>query len=141
MTSRLSGRGRAGEGFTLIEALVAFTILAVVMVSIQRAVVVALASTSRAETRVAAEMVARTLIWGPLGRGPNATTPKHGTMNGLGWKVHFEPVDQAFPAALGTNANAPAWMPVRMVAEISAERSGRPGLIVKAIRLVQVASP
>ena len=109
---RRSGRG----GFTLIEALVAFTILAMLALVVQRGVVTAANGLARARDQVAAERVARTLLAEPVTSDGRRT----GVTAGLRWTMTVEPLD--LPAVAGPQLKegvAPArWQPVRVAVEV-----------------------
>lgn len=59
------GRRSHAAGFTLIEALVAFLVLAIVMVVLQRGVVGSVDAAMRARQRIDAGLVAQTLLSSP----------------------------------------------------------------------------
>lgn len=136
--NRLQGfSGR--EGFTLIEVLVAFTMLALVTIVIQRGIVSVSAATARADDRLAAAFVARSLMTVPLGSGPDSLTTRTGTMNGYAWRIRFEPLDVPLPPAQATNADAVRWQALRMIISVSARTQGRQELAIETIRLVKVS--
>ena len=93
--SRLRGR----DGFTLVEVLAAFAILAMLTVFVQRGVVMAKMGLVRADARIAAERVAETLLAEPFGQDPSARGSRSGVADGLRWTVRVEPLDM--PAAGG----------------------------------------
>lgn len=133
-------RTSARCGFTLVEVLVSITVLAVVAIAIQRAVVVAANGTARADRIVAAEMVARTLLSGPLGTGGDATRQKSGKMNGLFWSMRFAPLERSFPP-VASDGSVPNWAPVRVLISVARSPTEKPDINVQAIRLVRIAAP
>jgi hypothetical protein len=133
----------ARAGFTLIEALVAFIVLALLAIAVDRAVVASLGATSRADARLQSELVARMLLTGPLGQGPNAARPSSGLMNGHAWSIRFEPVNLPFGAAqpqAQSQSQSSLWIPVRMVVTVAGDHSNHGGLTVSAVRLVNMAA-
>lgn len=112
---RLRGRG----GFTMIEVLVAFTVLAIGTLAIQRGIGASMTATTRAEARLAAERVARTLLSAPLGGGPAALQSRSGTMDGHRWRIRFESVELPFAAVNVRDGQRPRWLPFRMKVSIS----------------------
>lgn len=127
---RSSGRG----GFTMVEVLVAFVVLATLTLAVQRGLAASLSLTTGAEERLGADLVARTLITAPLQMGTSALQAQQGSMNGYKWKIRFEAL--AFPVAARNviDGKPPAWRPARMVVTVSAA-SGRE-LKIETIRLV-----
>lgn len=126
-------------GFTLIEVLVAIAVLCVIALAIQRAVVVAVNGTERADRHIAAEMVARTLLSGPLGAGTDATLSRSGKMNGFAWTLRFQPLDRSFPG-VASDGTALQWRPVRMLVSVGRSAGTRPDISIETIRLVRIAS-
>lgn len=141
----MAGRGRStrrysgGEGFALIEVLVAFTVLALITVVIQRGIVSATAATARAEDRLEAAIVARSLMTISLGAGPDSLSPRTGTMNGHAWRIRFEKLHTHLPLAPAADAGHAQWQPLRMIVSVATEKTGRQALSVETIRLVRVA--
>ena len=127
--SRWAGR----DGFTLLETLVAFVVLAVIMLVVQRGAVGSVNAAVRAKLQLDAGLVARTLLASPtLGADGQ---PASGRMNGLNWSVRFE----ALPIAGGAPASGGgiAFRPMRMVVDVRS--NGRGGaLSADAVRLVRV---
>lgn len=134
-----SHRSSSRSGFTLVEVLVSITILAVVAIAIQRAVVIAVNGTARADRNVAAEMVARTLLTGPLGTGNDATKPNSGQMNGFYWTTRFAPLSR-FLASTASDGSAPKWAPMQMTVTVARSPTGKPYIEVQTIRLIRIAS-
>ncbi|WP_420391672.1 PulJ/GspJ family protein [Acuticoccus sp.] len=131
MRRRCAGRGGRRAGFTLVEVLVALTVLAVVTVGVHRGLVSATAGTRRAEEVVGAERVARTLLAAPL--GPVAPPERRsGTMGGRGWSMSLEAL--ALPPAETPSPAAADWTPLRVRFAVSVP-GARP-LEVETVRVV-----
>lgn len=133
-------RGNTSEGFTLVEVLVAFIVVAVLMIAVQRAALTSVAGAARADIRIRSEMVARTLMTGPLGLGPDAITPKSGRMNGLNWSLRFQPIKLPFSPTPAPRDKA-LWTPMRMIISVSNETPPASNLTVEVVRLVNLAAP
>lgn len=127
---RTAGR----EGFTLIEALVAFTVLALIMVALQRLTIGTVAETIRAADDVESARLAETLLASRvLGERGQADAGRAG---GRDWSVRFESV----PLAAGATGSIGARMfrPMRMIVSVQpATRSGR-AYVAESIRTVPV---
>lgn len=141
MTGRLppsACHGGRRDGFTLVEVLAAFVVLALLTVAIQRSVVSAAWSTARAGERVAAEAVAATLLDGPLSGTENA--PGAGRLDGFDWAMRVEPLPpERFGTGAGPDETAAGWVPVRVTVEV--RKAGRRQIAATAetIRLVRAA--
>ncbi|MFB2553939.1 prepilin-type N-terminal cleavage/methylation domain-containing protein [Ensifer soli] len=122
------------DGFTLIEVLVAFVLLAVVTVAVQNAIGVTLGSGARAADRTRAELVARNLMSAPLGPGTGVPAPMNGDMDGYDWSLSFTPVDLPTTTATGEPA---AWMPVRMIVTVTGRSQRSRPLRLETIRLAR----
>ena len=94
----LTGRLRGRDGFTLVEALAAFAILALLTVVVQRVFVSAKTSSVRADERIGAEWVARTLLTQPLGPERAPSGSQSGVLDGYRWTMTLEPLDLPGPA-------------------------------------------
>lgn len=134
--SMLSGRA----GFTLVEVLVAFTILALVMVVVQRGVLTAVGGTQRADRRIEAELVARTLMTAPLADGLATGMASSGQLNGYDWTIRLEQINLPFATNVTTDGKAPEWMPQKMIIHVSDPRGGLAAVTTETIRLVKVAA-
>lgn len=95
----MTRRGDPRAGFTLIEILVALVVLAVVMVAAQNGVVAARLGLDRAQSTVAAEAVARSILETELDRLAFAPGVQSGVTDGLDWTVTAEPVVLPLPPA------------------------------------------
>lgn len=126
-------RTQPRAGFTLIEALAAFAILATVTVVVHRGVVAATTSADRAAGTAAAVRVARTVLATPLSR---ATPVVAGSQDGLGWTLTTSALP--FPTAtVGPDGDRASWTPVRVRLAV-ATGAGRT-LEVESVRLVRSA--
>lgn len=124
------------DGFTLVEVLAAFVVLALLTVAIQRSVVSAAWSTARAGERVAAEAVAAALLDGPLAGAENA--PGAGRLDGFDWTMRVEPLPpERFGA--GPDGTASAWTPVRVTVAVRKAGSRQVATTAETIRLVRAA--
>lgn len=133
---RLSGRG----GFTLIEVLVAFTVLALLTVAVQRGVMMAVGGSVRADERIGAEMVARTLMTAPIATGAEALNPRSGQMTGFHWRLHFEPVELPFSTRTTSEGKIPEWAPLRMIVEVDDQTGNHRLVTVETLRLVKTVA-
>lgn len=129
--SRLAGRvglaGRGRAGFTLIEALAAFAILAVLTLGVQRGVVAASTSSVRAQSVAAAERVARTALATPMPDLTLASPRLSGTIDGVDWTLAATPLPLPPPPA-----DAAGWAPVRVRLSVPAGP-----LEVETVRLIR----
>ena len=132
-SSRLGGR----DGFTLIEALAAFAILAMLTLAVQRGLVSAKTALLRADQRIAAERVAASLLAQPIGRPAARGATRSGTTDGYRWTMRFEPLDLGVASAAQPAAEKAAqWQPWRVIIQVAAP----PGrmLELETVRLAQV---
>lgn len=125
---------RSRDGFTLVEALVAFVILALVMVVLQRGVVGSVDAATRAKSRLEAGLVARTLLASPSIAGSGQ--PMAGRMNGHDWSVRFE--DVPFAAGTAGRTGRSVFRPMRLIVEVSTSYRGSGSLTVQTIQLTRV---
>lgn len=126
----MTRRGPRDAGFTLIEALVAFVVLALFMVVVQRGAVGAVDGSGRAEARLEAVRIAQTLIDSPtLDLGGTG-----GRLAGHDWTVRYERLD--IPAGAPGSAGGSTFQPMRMIVEVDAGR-GAP-VLVETVRLIRV---
>src|SRR5271154_739185 len=78
-------------GFTLLEALVALTLLVVFASAVGPHLSQARRIMANAEGRVAAQVLLRSLINAPFDRSSLASASREGETNGLRWRIVFEP--------------------------------------------------
>lgn len=88
-----AGRLRGRDGFTLVEALTAFVVLALLTLVVQRSLVMARTGLSFAESRTEAERVARTLLDEPVSRTVSRGGGRSGVTEGRRWTVSAQPLD------------------------------------------------
>lgn len=124
-------------GFTLVEILAAFVILALFTVAIQRNVVAAAWNTASAQDRVGAEAVLATLLGSPLTGPGGAPGPASGALDGYAWAIRVEPLP---PDRFGAPAagEAPGWGLVRETVEVR-KAGARAAASAEIIRLVRLA--
>jgi prepilin-type N-terminal cleavage/methylation domain-containing protein len=129
------------DGFTLIETLVAFTILAMLSIVVQRSLVVSRTSLARADAKAAAERVVRTLLDAPLGEQGSYAGVRTGLMDGCSWTVTTELIDRPPPpkskAATGDD-KAVSWRPVRVTIR-AVDKTGAT-LKVETVRLAKLGT-
>lgn len=141
------GRGGAQDGFTLIEVLVAFLVLAVGTLAIQQAVMTAVDGTRRAENRLRAELVVRSLMTAPITDDPGETV-QNGIMDDLPWQVRYEALRLPFETAADAEGKPANWIPRRMIVTVplpprsSWSFGSRQDAVVRieTIRLVRVSA-
>ena len=130
------------DGFTLIETLVAFTILAMLSIVVQRSLVVSRTSLARADAKAAAERVVRTLLDAPLGEQGSYAGVRTGLMDGCSWTVTTELIDRPPPppktkAAIGDDREV-SWRPVRVIIR-AVDKTGAT-LKVETVRLAKLGT-
>lgn len=130
-------RLRGEDGFTLVEALAGFAILAMLTLVVQHGLVMARTGLARSSERVAAEWVAQSLLAAPLGPQSTRSGAGSGTEGGLRWTMRLEPLDlPVAPAAAKEGGRAPSWRPMRVTFQVEMV-SGRI-LEVETVRLARV---
>jgi prepilin-type N-terminal cleavage/methylation domain-containing protein len=140
-----SGRDRAAltgrDGFTLMETLVALAVLAVVMVPIERGIVGARSALLRAESRMTAGAVARTLLNQPIAADALKGSILRGISDDHAWTLTVEPLTLPFETETKAKTDAetnptdpPAWKAIRLTIRVDAA-PGRP-VEVETVRLV-----
>lgn len=129
----MAGHRARDAGFTLIEALVAFIVLALFMIVVQRGAIGAVDGSDRAEARLEAVRIAQTLIDSPTLEQGGAGSG--GRLAGHDWTVRYERLD--IPAGAPGTAGGSTFEPMRMIVEVDAGR-GTP-VLVETIRLIRVA--
>lgn len=118
------------QGFTLLETLVAFVVLSLIMLVVQRGAVGSVDAAVRAKAQLDAGRVVRTLLASPT--LADAGQPASGRMNGLRWSVRFEDLPIA-GGAPGTS-NGVSFRPMRMIVDV--QTRGR-SLTVEEVHLVR----
>lgn len=126
-------------GFTLIEALAAFVILAVVMVVLQRGLVVFAAGAHRAEDWGTAERVARTLLASGTDGISLASPELSGTTDGHPWTIAAEPLPFAPAAIERPDGTTQLHVPVRLRLSVRIGTNGT--LDVETVRIVRADGP
>lgn len=129
-------RWRGNGGFTMVEVLVAFTVLATLTLAVQRGLAASVAATTKTELRLSTELIAQTLITAPLGTDASALAPLNGNIDGFAWQIRFETLELPVAASNVNDGKPPRWVPVRMVIGVAA-RSGAK-VEIETIRLVKV---
>lgn len=129
---RLSGNG----GFTMVEVLVAFTVLATLTLAVQRGLAASVSATAKTELRLSAELIAQTLITAPLGTDASALESRSGTIDGYAWQIRFETLKLPVAASNVNDGKPPRWMPIRMVIAVAARNGAK--IEIETIRLVKV---
>ena len=135
----IRGRGRCGgsEGFTLIEALVATTVLALFTAYLLRGVVGLHAQAAWVDTRASDEQVLAALLDDALSRRTAPAGTSRGERDGRRWSITASPLDIPTPSlAIASPSDTPiegTWMAQKLV--IRVEAPGRP-LIAETVRLV-----
>ena len=138
---RLAGR----DGFTLLEVLVAFSVMAVLLGVLFRGVVMIRASSNAFDDRTHIALIARAVLEDALAARTLPNGRSSGTREGRDWTLVAKPVDLSAqlpkpppdPLLAGTPGSQarPKWAPQRLV--VSVETGGRP-LEIETIRLVRV---
>lgn len=144
----------ASAGFTLIEALAAFAIVAVLSLVVQRGVVQSRAGLVAVEDRLAAERVARSLLAEPLRVSDIDRGGRIGTLDGYRYTIRLAALELPLPeverdAEGGCQPSAGAcdpadpaarirWTPMRQDIEVLTRRGT--AVTVETIRLGQTAS-
>jgi hypothetical protein len=139
----MMARGPQGDdGFTLIEALVAFAIVAALGLVVQRGLIQSRVGWAAVEDRTGAERLARSLLEEPLTPAAVAAGGREGVTDGRRWRVGLQTLDLPLPSppepADGAPQQQPAqegprWLPLRVRIEVATAR-GRP-VEVETVRL------
>ena len=147
------GRFRGRDGFTLVEALASFVILALLTLVAQRSLVMARTGLAWAVSWTEAERVALTLLDEPLARTLWRGGERSGVTDGRRWTVSTEPLDlpptraaapaakpdpaeKTAPAAKGDEPAPAAWRPMRVTIRVET-MPGRT-LAVETVRLARM---
>jgi type II secretory pathway pseudopilin PulG len=113
---RLCRDGRKGEaGFTLLEALVALALVLAFAAVLGPHLWQARHIMDRAEGRVAAQVLLRSLLDAPFDRAGLVKASRSGEIGGLRWQIATDPVSAA---AAGT-PDRPRWRPFRVMASVA----------------------
>jgi Prokaryotic N-terminal methylation motif len=124
MLDPLPLRAPAGDdrgGFTLIEALVALSLVLAVAAALGPLLTQARRIIGGADERVAAQALLRTLLDAPLDRSDLSGASRQGESAGLRWRVTAEPIEPLRlegPAITGPEAKTP-WTPFRVVVAVA----------------------
>jgi type II secretory pathway pseudopilin PulG len=110
--SRRDGSGQAG--FSLLEALVALAVILAFAVVLGPHLSQARRIVADADSRVAAQILLRSLLDAPFDRSGPANVSRDGETGGLRWRVASEPVAAAAPRA----ADRPNWQAYRVMASV-----------------------
>ena len=130
---------RTRAGFTLIEALVALALVAIFVAALGPYLFHARRIMVGADSRIAAQVLLRTLLATPFDRSTLADASREGDTAGLRWRITAEPIfllmhcasaaeNIAFGAVKCLAPERPTWTTFRMVATVS----WGPGLSISA---------
>lgn len=116
-SSSCCNRRDKSAGFTLLEALVALALVLAFVATLGPYLFHARRIMDRAESRIAAQILLRTLLNAPFDRSLLANAVRGGELNGLHWRIVTEPmaVDAAPPDASQT------WAAYRVVVSVSSD--------------------
>src|SRR5215475_6438385 len=117
-SSRADARRRRLGGFTLIEALVALTLVLAFAAALTPHLFQSRRIVSDAETRLAAHVLLRTLLDTPFDRGSLARAEREGELEGLRWRIVAYPLP-----ATAAGSERPAWSLYRVVASVGFGRA------------------
>jgi prepilin-type N-terminal cleavage/methylation domain-containing protein len=115
-------RSDGQAGFTLLEALVALTLLVVFASAVGPHLSQARRIMANAEGRVAAQVLLRSLINAPFDRSSLASASQEGETSGLRWRVYTE------PSAAARGQGQSNWSTYRVVASVT----WAPGQVIMA---------
>jgi prepilin-type N-terminal cleavage/methylation domain-containing protein len=130
------GRGSPRDGFTMIEVLAAFAVLAVLTLVIGRSLVVARTGSVVVNEYAEAEAVARTLLEGPVPLSLRQPGQLSGTLEGHAFLMVTQPIDIPIrKREKGEPPMAPpTHMPLRLTISVAAD--GGRMVKVQTVRLV-----
>jgi prepilin-type N-terminal cleavage/methylation domain-containing protein len=100
-------------GFTLLEALVALTLVLAFASAVGPHLAQARRIMANAEGRLAAQVLLRSLLNGPFDRSSLGRAPREGETSGLRWRIDTE------PAAAAPTRDQPNWSAFRVVASVT----------------------
>jgi type II secretory pathway pseudopilin PulG len=129
---RRADADRRRGGFTLLEALVALALILAFAAVLGPYLFQARQIMAHAESRVAAQVLLRTLLDAPFDRSQLAHASREGETSGLHWHIAAQPV----AIDTGRSRDQAPWKAVRIVATVS---SG-PGQMISA-ETVRLAKP
>ncbi|SFK54094.1 type II secretion system protein [Methylorubrum salsuginis] len=131
------------DGFTLIEALVAFAIVAALSLVVQRGLIQSRVGWAAVEDRTGAERLARSLLEEPLTPAAVAAGGREGVTDGRRWRIGLQTLDLPLPNPPEPETGAapppqpaqegPRWLPLRVRIEVATAR-GR-SVEVETVRL------
>lgn len=102
-------------GFTLLEALVALTLLLTFVSVLMPYLFHARRIVDHAENRMAAQVLLRTLINAPFDRSHLANAARSGELHGLHWRIVASPM----PVDIGPSNAAHSWTAFRVAVSVS----------------------
>ncbi len=136
-------RGTGQDGFTLIEALVAFAIVAAAILVVQRGVVQARHGISLVSARAAPEAITLSLLAEPLADADLKAGGRTGLSGGRRYALRFSPLVDLGAAldldepqqkdSLPRGRGSVSWVPIRV--SIAVETEGRDWLRVETVKL------
>jgi prepilin-type N-terminal cleavage/methylation domain-containing protein len=109
-------------GFTLLEALVALTLILAFASAVGPLLSQARRIMANAEGRVAAQVLLRSLLDVPFDRSSLSRASREGETSGLSWRIVFE------PAAAARARDQPSWSAFRVIASVT----WAPGQVIMA---------
>ena len=110
---RAETRRQRSEGFTLIEALVALTLVLAFAAALTPHLFQSRRIVADADSRVAAHVLLRTLLDAPFDRANLVQATREGEVDGLRWRIVTVPL----PAAT-SGPDRPAWSAYRVAASV-----------------------
>ncbi len=119
-------RRRSRRGFSLLEALVALTVVLAFAAALGPVLLQARRIVAGADDRVAAQILLRALLADPVDAASLSTLMREGETEGLQWRVHAEPTTIAamFPPEAARapkpdpTQERPNWAAYRVVAQV-----------------------